>query len=101
MGSRWWRREGSSEVTVRISHQRRAWFNGPWHFGLRAWSGAVLVLGGSSRDAGGVYGGGGVEGAGLGLVPRGAGGGGRSWRRARPARGPRRRGRRGRQQDLR
>src|ERR1017187_9379209 len=23
-----------SEVTVRISHQMRAWFNGPWHFGL-------------------------------------------------------------------
>jgi hypothetical protein len=22
----------------------RAWFNGPWHFGLRAWSAAVFVF---------------------------------------------------------
>src|SRR5256714_10575736 len=85
MGSRWWRREGSSEVTVRISHQMRAWFNGPWHFGLRAWSGTVLVLGGSSRDDGDVDVGVGVEGAelvheaagaavgvGFALVPAGA-----------------------------
>ena len=47
---------------MRISHQMRAWFNGPWHFGLRAWSGAVLVLGGSSRDDGDVDVGVGVEG---------------------------------------
>jgi hypothetical protein len=31
------------EVTVRISHQTRAWFNGPWLYRLRAWSGMVLV----------------------------------------------------------
>src|SRR6266849_2955422 len=74
-----------SEVTVRISHQMRAWFNGPRHFGLRAWSGAVLVLGGSSRDDGDVDVGVGVEGAelvqeaagaavgvGFALVPAGA-----------------------------
>ena len=72
-------------MTVRISHQMRAWFNGPWHFGLRAWSGAVLVLGGSSRDDGDVDVGVGVEGAelvheaagaavgvGFALVPAGA-----------------------------
>src|SRR2546430_14725831 len=41
----------------------RAWFNGPRHFGLRTWSGTVLVLGGSSRDDGDVDVGVGVEGA--------------------------------------
>jgi hypothetical protein len=29
-------------LTGRISHQTRAWFNSPWHPGLRAWSAAVL-----------------------------------------------------------
>src|SRR5260370_4271964 len=74
---------GHIEVTVRISHQTRAWFKGPWRLGERAWSATFLVLGGSRRGDGDV--GFGVEGAvlvqdaagtavwvGLALVPAGA-----------------------------
>src|SRR5258708_24619473 len=64
-----------NEVTVRSSHQMRAWFNAPRHFGLRAWSGAVLVLGGSSRDDGDVDVGVGGEGAELVHEAAGAAGG--------------------------
>jgi hypothetical protein len=28
---------GAGTVTVRISNQMRAWFNGPWRLGERAW----------------------------------------------------------------
>src|SRR5260370_30006355 len=52
---------GHIEVTVRISHQTRAWFKGPWRLGERAWSATFLVLGGSRRGDGDV--GFGVEGA--------------------------------------
>jgi hypothetical protein len=31
-------------LTVRISHQTRAWFKGPWRRGLRAWSAGVWVF---------------------------------------------------------
>src|SRR5260370_41730949 len=54
-------RPNCSEVTVRISHQTRAWFKGPWRLGERAWSATFLVLGGSRRGDGDV--GFGVEGA--------------------------------------
>ena len=37
-------------LTGRISDQMRAWFNGPWHLGLRAWSAAVLSLSGGGVD---------------------------------------------------
>jgi hypothetical protein len=37
-------------LTGRISHQLRAWFDGPWHLGLRAWSAALLCLGGRGVD---------------------------------------------------
>ena len=37
---------GDGTVTVRISNQMRAWFNGPWRLGERAWSRVGLVLGG-------------------------------------------------------
>ena len=43
------RRSGRHQLTCaltgRIGHQVRAWFNGPWHLGPRAWSAAVLCLG--------------------------------------------------------
>ena len=35
---------GRCALTGRISYQMRAWFNGPWHLGLRAWSAAVFVF---------------------------------------------------------
>src|SRR5260370_3432291 len=64
-------------VTVRISHQTRAWFKGPWRLGERAWSAAFLVLGGSRRGDGDV--GFGVEGAELVQEAAGTAGGGGPW----------------------
>jgi hypothetical protein len=49
---------------VRISNQTRAWFNGSWRCGLRAWSAGVLVLSG--------WGDGDVEAHGLELADVGA-----------------------------
>src|SRR5450756_1133160 len=40
----------TSEVTVRIIHQTRTWFNGPWRLGERVWSAVVLALGGCRGD---------------------------------------------------
>ena len=37
-------------LTGRISHQVRAWVNGPRHLGLQAWSAAVLSLSGGGVD---------------------------------------------------
>jgi len=35
---------------VRIIHQTRTWFNGPWRLGERVWSAVVLALGGCRGD---------------------------------------------------